>query len=149
MKLILITLLLLLMLSSWAIFFPNTKITITADNINKFRQKLFKISQNWANNRIQEHRISKNLVEHDQLFSYAPNETLEKAFVKTRIFDIKGKKMIVIPTKKYEVSMLAKEQLDNYSLSMLMEYYPNTHWQRAKITRIPYINFFFIKITEK
>ncbi|MCT3208389.1 hypothetical protein EFO75_06935 [Limosilactobacillus reuteri] len=149
MKTLLILILIVSVIIIWAIMFPNAKVTITATGINNFRRKFLLILKNWTNNRIQARRIAKNLVEHNQLFTYAPNQDLEKAFAKVIIFRIKGKKIIVIPTKKYVVSKLAKEQLDNYSLSMIMEYYPNTHWQRAEITRIPYINFFFVKIAEK
>lgn len=137
------------MISIWAVLYPNSQITITANNINTFRRKILKFCKNWTNNRVQARRIAKNLVEHDQLFSYMPNESLEKAFSRTKIIDFKGKKMIIIPTKSYEVSNLAKEELDDHSISMLIKYYPNCHWSLAKLKKIPYTNYYITLITEK
>lgn len=139
----------LLTLITWAKLYPDKKITIQARNINNFRESFFKVGKDWANNRIQERRIAKNLVQHDQLFGYMPNDDLEKAFARTRVINFKGKKSIIIPTKTYEMSNLAKEQLESNSATMLTKYYPNCHWKPARLKRIKYTNYYITIISEK
>ncbi|MEY8295261.1 hypothetical protein [Limosilactobacillus caviae] len=149
MKTFLIILFLVICISFWAFLYPNAKITLKATSIKKTSYFIYRKLQIWGNNRIQERRIAKSLVEYDQLFSYAPNYDLEKAFSKTKAFNHKGKKLIIIPTRTQALSKLAKEQLDNLSLPMLNEYYPNVHWNLAELKKFPYINYFLVIVTEK
>lgn len=160
MKLILITLLLLLMLSIWAIAFPSSKVTIRAGDVRKLGNHFYEMVKTWANNRLQTHRLRQSLVQREIMLAHSQQLTMlssnselyemtAKSFKKIVIFQRHQKTTIIIPTGSLAITDFAKKELDSCLLELLMTYYPNHHWQQLASQRVPLTNYFYLVIKQK
>lgn len=160
MMFIVIILILAIITGIWVFLFPNSKITIKANDIRKTSEFIYQKLQVWSNNRLQTHRLRQSLVQQEIMLAHSQqlpilsfnseqHELAAKAFRRTIVFQWHRKTRIVIPTGTFVLSKFAIRELDNYLLDLLTSYYPRHHWQPIIIKRAPLINYFYIIINEK
>lgn len=160
MKLILIILLLLIILIIWAIIFPTANVTIRAENIRSFSNLMYQKSKVWCNNRLQTHRLRQSLVKKELLLAHSQqftalstngelHELAAKAFRKVFIFQRQQKTRIVIPIGSPALIEFAENELNDYLLTLLINYYPTHHWQPITHERLPLTNYYYLLIKQK
>ncbi len=160
MKLILITLLLLLLLITWSILFPNSKVTIRANDVRQLGNRLYQILKTWANNRLQTHRLRQSLVQREIMLAHSQqfiafskdselHELAARVFRKLFVFQKKHKTNIIIPIGSSALADFAQNELDNGLLELLITYYPHHHWQPLETKRVPWTNYFYLTIKQK
>ena len=160
MKVLLLLILVIIVISIWAIIFANARITIKATNIRKLNKLLYQSLKIWSNNRLQTHRLRQSLVQREVMLAHSQqfaalskdselHELAVKVFRKLFIFQKKQKTNIIIPIGSNALAHFAKKELDGCLLELLMTYYPYHHWQQIELKRIPLTNYFYLTIRQK
>lgn len=150
-------LLIIILISIWTILYPNSTVTIRAGDIRQLGKQLYQMIKIWVNNRLQTHRLRQSLVQREIMLTHSQqfaalskdselHELAAKAFRKLFIFQNKHKTNIIIPIGSSALADFAQNELDNRLLELLIIYYPHHHWQPLETKRLPWTNYFYLKI---
>lgn len=157
MKVLLILFLIALIILIWAKLFPDKKITIQAEHINKLSSKLFSISKVWGDDRLQTIRIKRDLNDYLNLkiqncfFAGDLNKYryMQKQCHKLLIISLKHKRHLVIPCGSQSQGRWFADELTTLIKNDLNYFFPSLHWNEPTIKRIKATSYFYFTVSEK